>query len=193
MKKFAVLSLLCLFSMAGMAQSLPINIGVHAGWNNTKIGYSSDKKNEEPGYKMSARSGYTVGVFARLNLGKLYLEPALNYSYKESKAEAGTITDSELKYSSIDIPVMVGSYIVKLPVFKLRGFIGPVASFLVQDIELNSKKLDTDKAMWNGKLGVGADVWKLTFDMDYEFGLKKFGANVKRPDSFNITLGFKFI
>jgi len=63
MKKFAVLSLLCLFSMAGMAQSLPINIGVHAGWNNTKIGYSSTKA--EQGYKMSARSGYTVGVFAR--------------------------------------------------------------------------------------------------------------------------------
>lgn len=191
MKKLVLLSLLCLFSIATMAQSSPINIGIHAGWNDTKINLS--------GYKMSARSGYMFGVFARLNLSKLYLEPAVNYSYKESKANTGTIINGKLKYSSIDIPVMVGLHILKLPAFNLRGFLGPVVSFLTKDVNLTGKdvnfdpKFDTDKTMFNGKIGIGADMWKLTFDMDYEFGLKKFGDRVKTPNSFNITIGFKII
>ena len=51
--------------------------------------------------------------------------------------------------------------------------------------------------MWNGKIGVGVDVWKLTFDIDYEKGLKKFQDNgngkIKSPRSFNFTLGLKII
>ena len=42
-------------------------------------------------------------------------------------------------------------------------------------------------------IGAGVDVWKLTFDIDYEFGLKKFGDGIKAPKSWNLTLGFKII
>ena len=48
-----------------------------------------------------------IGAFARINLGSIYLEPALNFAHKESKIndEIGSI--GKFKYSSIDIPVMV--------------------------------------------------------------------------------------
>ena len=37
MKKIVVLALFSLIGLATMAQSLPINFGIHAGWNDTKI------------------------------------------------------------------------------------------------------------------------------------------------------------
>lgn len=62
-----------------------------------------------------ANTGYMVGAFMRVNLGKLYLEPALNYSHKrsviEEKAQAlGENPDNfDLKLNTFDIPIMLVS------------------------------------------------------------------------------------
>lgn len=121
MKKLVILVLFSLIGLTTMAQSLPINIGIHGGWNDAKI------KAKE--YKVDSHGGYMIGAFARINLGSIYLEPALNFAHKESKIndEIGSI--GKFKYSSIDIPVMVGYNILKLPIFKLRGFAGPGCIF----------------------------------------------------------------
>lgn len=95
-------------------------------------------------------------TFARINLGSIYLEPALNFAHKESKINGEIGSIGQIKYSSIDIPVMVGYNILKLPVFKLRGFAGPVASFVTKDLK---KDFNTDKMMWNGK--IGSRSWRL--------------------------------
>ena len=189
MKKLVVLSLFCLFSVVTMAQSFPISIGIHGGWNDTKIKVKD--------LKVESHGGYMFGAYVRVNFGKIYLEPALNFAHKETQAkDKATNEKRNLKYSSIDIPVMVGYYLLKLPVVKLRGFVGPVASFITKDVKikgLSKDYFDTDKMMWNGKVGAGVDVWKVTFDVDYEFGLKKFGDGVKAPSTVNLTLGFKII
>ncbi len=182
MKKFVILTLFSLIGLTTMAQSLPINLGIHGGWNDSKI--------KEKNLSVESHGGYMIGAFARINLGSIYLEPALNFAHKESKINDELVSSGKFKYSSIDIPVMVGYNILKLPVFKLRGFAGPVASFITKNLK---KGYDTDKMMWNGKIGAGVDVWKITFDIDYEFGLKKFGDDVKAPRSWNLTLGFKII
>lgn len=194
MKKLFFTLLLSAFSWALLAQS-PINVGVHGGISNTKI------KVKDIGHvlKSGSNTGYMVGVFARVNLGPIYLEPSLNYAHKEGEVKNDSYT-SNLKYNSFDIPVMVGLHILDLPVVKLRAYLGPVASFTGK-LKWNEGKfgthLDNDKMMWNGKVGVGVDVWKLTFDIDYEKGLKKFQDNdagkIKSPRSFNFTLGLKII
>lgn len=72
-----------------------------------------------------------VGAFMRVNLGKLYLEPALNYSHKrsviEEKAQAlGENPDNfDLKLNTFDIPVMLGFQVLDLSIVKLRAFLGP--------------------------------------------------------------------
>ena len=81
---------------------------------------------------------------------------------------------------------MVGYNILKLPIFKLRGFAGPVASFVTKDLKSG---FNTDKMMWNGKIGAGVDVWKLTFDFDFEFGLKFLGVCIYAANYFYLTLG----
>ena len=146
-----------------------------------------------------ANTGYMVGAFMRVNLGKLYLEPALNYSHKrsviEEKAQAlGENPDNfDLKLNTFDIPIMLGFQVLDLSIVKLRAFLGPVLS--VGKVK-NLKKLgdiSTDKTNWHGKVGVGVDVWKLTFDIDYEKAFKNLGHELKAPRSFNFTLGLKII
>lgn len=194
MKKILISLMLCFGCWSLMAQS-PINIGIHGGISNTKI------KVKDIGHvlKSGSNTGYMVGVFARLNLGPIYLEPSFNYSHKEGEVKNNS-DKSSLKYNSFDIPVMVGLHVLDLPIVKLRAYLGPVASFtgkLKWDKSAFGNGIDNDKVMWNGKVGVGVDVWKLTFDIDYEKGLKKFQNNdygkIKAPRSFNFTLGLKII
>ncbi len=194
MKQLFFTLLLSACCWALMAQS-PIHVGVHGGISNTRI------KVKDIGHvlKTGSNTGYMVGAFVRVNLGPIYLEPALNYSHKEGEVE-NSDGKSSLKYNSFDIPVMVGLHVLDLPVVKLRTYLGPVASFtgkLKWDKHKFGSQIDNDKMMWNGKIGVGVDVWKLTFDIDYEKGLKKFQDNgngkIKSPRSFNFTLGLKII
>ncbi|MDL2282894.1 PorT family protein [Odoribacter sp. OttesenSCG-928-G04] len=185
MKKILLLMVLCLGSYALMAE-LPFNIGVHGGINNTKLKLKTSE------LKSKARNGYMFGAFARLNLGPIYLEPALNFSHKEGKVEYEISGSDKLKYNSFEIPVMVGFNVLDLPIFKLRVFAGPAVSFSSK-IKVDNIKLDSDKTMWSGKVGVGFDVWKVTFDVDYEHGFKKFDGGIKAPQVYNFTVGFKII
>ena len=86
--------------------------------------------------------------------------------------------------------------LVKLPMFKLRAFAGPVASFTIDD-KIKSTfddaaDADFKNAVWNAKVGAGVDVWKLTLDVDYEFGLTDVSSEfLKKNKMVNVTLGFR--
>lgn len=92
MKKLVILVLFSLIGLTTMAQSLPINIGIHGGWNDARI------KAKE--YKVDSHGGYMIGAFARINLGSIYLEPALNFAHKESKIndEIGSIRKIQIQF-----------------------------------------------------------------------------------------------
>ena len=181
MKKIFTLLCICCLGFGAMAQ-LPINLGVHGGISSNRIKF----KDIPQAIGTQANTGYMVGAFMRVNLGKLYLEPALNYSHKRSVIE-------EKALNTFDIPIMLGFQVLDLSIVKLRAFLGPVLS--VGKVK-NLKKLgdiSTDKTNWHGKVGVGVDVWKLTFDIDYEKAFKNLGHELKAPRSFNFTLGLKII
>ena len=79
MKKIFTLLCICCLGFGAMAQ-LPINLGVHGGISSNRIKF----KDIPQAIGTQANTGYMVGAFMRVNLGKLYLEPALNYSHKRS-------------------------------------------------------------------------------------------------------------
>lgn len=189
MKKLLILLAICFGSYAVMASS-PINVGIHGGVSSTKI----KVKDIPTALKSRATTGYMVGAFMRVNLGLLYVEPSLNYTHRESELDT-KVGDGKLKVNSFDIPVMVGINILDISALKLRAYLGPVVSFPgdVKKTIDNIGDFDTSSVMWNGKVGIGADVWKFTFDIDYEKAFKELGHDLKAPRSFNFTLGFKFI
>lgn len=193
MKKLLVLLFACICGYGAMAE-MPINLGIHGGVSSNRI-----KLKDLNVRGSEANTGYMLGAFMRVNFGKIYLEPSLNFSHKKSTVEgvkedaAGSRENFDLKMNTFDIPVMLGFQVLDLSVVKLRAFLGPQLS--VGSIK-NLKKLgdvSADKTNWRGKVGVGVDVWKLTFDVDYEKGFSKLSHELKAPRSFNFTLGLKII
>lgn len=194
MKKLLLVAAICLFSSALFAQlASPISLGVHGGLVSTKVStdLSSVKENSE--------NGMMLGAFARININKWYIQPELNYVKRKSSIEQsfmGTDIKMDVETKSIDIPILLGYKIVKLPLFKLRAFAGPVASFNIDD-KIKTTLGDVEdgdfkSAVWNAKVGAGIDVWKLTLDVDYEFGLTDVSSEfLKKNKMMNVTLGFR--
>ncbi|MBN2598445.1 MULTISPECIES: porin family protein [Labilibaculum] len=191
MKKIFLAAVICMFSSALFAQlSSPVNFGLHAGLVSTKAdtdmgGFS--------GIKEKADNGMMLGAFLRINLNKWYVQPELNYVSRKSQLEI--LGDSyDIKTKSLDVPILLGYKIIKLPAFKLRAFAGPVASFKIDDSLKSSaeERLNGNfkGAVWNGKFGAGVDVWKLTLDVDYEVGFSDVAEDLKQ-NMVNVTLGFK--
>ena len=197
MKKLLLVAAICLFSSALFAQlSSPISLGVHGGLVSTKL----DANMNGASIKENSKNGMMLGAFARINLNKWYLQPELNYVKRKSSLEQsfmGADFTMDVETKSLDIPVLLGYKIVKLPLFKLRAFAGPVASFKIDD-KIKSTFGDVEDgnfkdAVWNAKFGAGIDVWKLTLDVDYEFGLTDVSSEfLKKNKMVNITLGFRF-
>lgn len=194
MKKLLVLLFVCLCGYGAMAE-MPINLGIHGGISSNRIKF----KDLRSVHGSEANTGFMVGAFMRVNFGKLYLQPALNYSHKKSTAEgiktsAGSKRDNfDLEMNTFDIPVLLGLQVLDLSVVKIRAFLGPQLS--IGKIK-NLKRLgdvSADKANWRGKAGIGLDIWKFTFDVDYEKGFQKLSHELKAPRSFNFTLGLKII
>ncbi len=199
MKKLLLFVAACMFSTVMFAQTLPVNFGLHAGFVSTKIDAKAPSLND---VKESADNGMMLGAFLRVNIKKWYIQPELNYVSRKSKVSytlAGNNVSAEIKTKSLDVPILLGYKIVKLPMFKLRAFAGPVASFTLDDkatilstIQKQSSDLDFKGAVWNGKVGAGIDVWKLSLDVDYEFGLSDVSDEfLKKNKMFNVTLGFR--
>ncbi len=176
MKKVIIALFCCLISVGAFAQK-PVNIGVRAGWAYSNL------KFKETNLKRDA-NGFAIGAFARINLKKLYVEPGVNYAFMKGAS------DSDQKINYIQVPVMVGYHIIDAKVVKLRGFIGPEADFLAKDAKGAWEDV-MKKLAWNGRVGVGVDVWKITCDLDYKFAIGKTGDGVEKGKGVNLTVGFK--
>jgi hypothetical protein len=194
MKKLLLVAAICLFSSALFAQlASPISFGVHGGLVSTKL----DANMSGSSIKESSKNGMMLGAFARININKWYIQPELNYVKRKSSIEQtfmGANIKMDVETKSIDIPVLLGYKIVKLPLFKLRAFAGPVASFNIDD-KIKTTLGDVEdgdfkSAVWNAKFGAGIDVWKLTLDVDYEVGLSDVAEDLK-GNMVNVTLGFR--
>lgn len=188
MKKLILLSIVCLTGLHAMAE-LPVHFGIHGGVSSNRIKFAKSLSE----LKTQADKGFMVGAFLRLNLKSLYLEPSFNYSRQKSIAGVDDQhLDIKLENNTFEIPIMFGVKILDLSVFKLRAFLGPQVSFGKLK---NIKHLDLspDKTNWSGRVGLGIDLWKFTFDVDYEKGFHKMAPEIKAPRAYNFTLGFKII
>ncbi|MCT4614236.1 MAG: PorT family protein [Marinifilaceae bacterium] len=224
MKKLSLFLFAALFSFSAFSQlSSPITLGLHGGFVNTKG--STDYKSEIDSFdkvKEKADAGYSIGAFVRLNIKKTYIQTGLDYVSRKSEVKLPDIADkvpnSEIlneavRVKSLDVPILIGYKLIKLPLIKARVFGGPVASFVIDDNikkTFNSMTDDNESisakiktAVWNGKIGVGVDIWKLTLDVDYEFGISGLAKDIKssqgkitdkiKQNMVNVTIGFKII
>ncbi len=189
MKKFTLIIVLAIFSIAAEAQDF-FDAGLKAGMNTSKI---STKLSD---YNAQTINNYLFGAFARLNLGRIYIQPEAYFNSKGGKVEQiSTSTINEFDLKTIDVPALLGLNIIKKEAFNLRVMAGPVFSF-VTDKSVSSQltKSAIKDNFFGWQYGAGVDFLFLTFDArmeSYSNNLYDAPSFDSKNGTFVISLGIK--
>jgi len=198
MKKILFLLVVLFFSLENYGQ---FSFGPKIGYSASKLSTDLDTIAE------SAKSNFQIGAFLRFGK-KLYLQPEIFYATSggELKREGTTLKES-IRLKNLSVPVLVGFKLINAKIINLRVMAGPVANFIIgtkieADELIQDPLQDSDfkKAAWGMDVGAGVDVFFLTLDIRYEFGLNNIyvvpeGAVEQKMKSnlFIVSLGFKLL
>lgn len=190
MKKVVILLLLTSLLLPATAQ-FPLNLGFKGGFHSSKLTTDLSDYDEE------SISKFHVGAFGRLNLGNIYVQPEAYFSSKGGDLKQATeVSSFDLK--TVDVPVLLGVYIINKGPLALRANAGPVFSFITKK-EIDGGMFDEDQLKDNffgWQYGVGADFLMFTLDLRME---NSSGDLYSGPDldskskNFVISIGYKFL
>jgi hypothetical protein len=190
MKKLIILMSIILLALTGRPQGF-FDVGFKAGINSSKI---SANVND---YTPQTINKYLFGAFARINIGRLYLQPEAYYNSKGGeyidKINSETVNSFDLK--TIDVPALIGIKIINQKALNLRVMAGPVFSF-VTDKSASSQLTETaiKDNFFGWQYGAGVDFLFLTLDARMEsysnnlYDTPKFDS---KNGNFVISLGVK--
>lgn len=156
---------------------------------NPKIGFNVSRLSTDPQLgQINARVGWQLGLDARIG-NRVYFQPGLYYFKQSSElvTQAEAETDSlgglqeELNRQGLQLYTQVGYYLVDGDGFKMRVNAGPSIALLtsVGQSEYIGRD-DYQGVNLTGNAGVGFDIFFLTIDYNYEWGL----SNVFQNDTF---------
>lgn len=215
MKKalFALIFLSALQANAQFNRKL-IFVGIKGGANFSKL-QTEGLTISKPGASVqdffknnsANRTGYMVGAFARIGR-KLFIQPEVLLSSKGGTFEifkngSATPVNVDVKFSQIDIPVLVG-----FKLGPLRVNAGPMASLNVSQggklgdalKEYTTQNINKtiQQATFGYQAGVGLDIRSFNIDLRYESGLSNISQlNLQNNAQFNskvslwqLSLGF---
>ena len=167
------------------AQISPITTGPKVGYQTTKL--SMDKANIKSDFK----GNMTFGVFARLTIKNVIVQPELLY-FKSGKVFEFSALGNDwglnnlipnptftINQSNLALPIMIGYQFIDIPIIKMRANVGPVFYFAVGKAEYSMNGEDiplpvesaTENMTMGAALNLGLDIWKLTLDINYSLGL----------------------
>ena len=172
-------------SMAAQAQ-LTVGVKGGIGASNVKI---NEVRNDPWGYRNSENiTGYHAGVFTRLQVLGLFVQPEAVLASTGGKVEvfndqtAETITE-EFNFTRLDVPLLAGVNLFKVA----RIQAGPVASVLLS-AKQEGKTMDEylKETDWGWQAGVGVDISRLTLDLRYE-RINRNYTNDTQQSSYELT------
>ncbi|MDO1449398.1 porin family protein [Rhodocytophaga aerolata] len=144
------------------------------------------------------RIGYQFGVSTRIGR-RLYAQPGFYWMRQNPRFIGGDpigggndITE-EFTISGFQIKGLAGYKVVDTRIFKLRAQAGPAFSWVsgVKDNRFELEKEDFKSSIWGAEVGGGIDLFFLTLDVNYEFGISKVFNSISdaRNNVLFITLG----
>jgi hypothetical protein len=211
MKKLSVIVFVVLISIPAFSQ---IQFGLKAGVSTTNLSMATLKTvtSGNTSYTVdaltTAKYGFHGGVFVRLTLLGIYLQPELLFStrtneYTVKDIQTNVSIATKQNFNKLDVPVMLG---LKLGPLRLNA--GPVGSLLInspKDLIANPDyKSNYNKMTIGYQAGLGFDLLKfLTFDIRYEGSLQKYQNQIQnlaktkvnlddRPNAFLFSVGLMF-
>ena len=190
MKKLTILVALFLIAFTGQSQGF-FDAGLKAGLNTSKISVNVAD------YTPETINKYSVGAFARINLGRIYIQPEAYYNSKGgvyiNKIDISTRKSFDLK--AIDVPALIGIKLINQKAFNLRVMAGPVFSFVTDksaSSQLTKSAIKDNFFGW--QYGAGADFLFLTLDArmeSYSNNLYDTPDFDSKNGTFVISLGLK--
>jgi len=190
MKKLTILIILVVFALVGNAQGF-FDLGPKVGLNTSKISTNVSD------YTPQTINNYQVGVFARINLGRIYVQPEVYYNSKGGeyidKLSPTTINSFDLK--TVDVPALLGFKIIDQKAVNLRIMAGPVFSFLAdKNVEGKFTQDNVKNSFFGWQYGAGIDFLFLTLDARMESYGKDFNPDINSKNgTFVISLGLKLL
>ncbi|MES2418042.1 MAG: porin family protein [Bacteroidota bacterium] len=194
MKKTILLILLCGLGFFAFSQGLPtFQLGIKGGMNLSKFKTSNT-------FSSDNQAGYYGGIWVRIGGAGLHLQPELYLSGKNSKLVTADGEENGVKFTSLDLPILIGTKIGAAG-FGLRLNTGPVVTFLFNEEQNFGQAASTafkgkfkDKAVaW--QFGAGLDIGKLNVDARYEYGLSEINSAGGYPTTklnlFTVGIGFR--
>ncbi|MFZ4863075.1 porin family protein [Sphingobacterium sp. Mn56C] len=193
MKKFLPAFLLVIGGITTtQAQILPsFELGVKGALNYAKLRESGKY------FSSDSKAGYQAGLYSRIGILGFHVQPEV---YVTGKNTSVTIDNAQedLKFTSIDVPVLLGKRFGFGPV-GARLQTGPVFSFIVNDkyntkVEnlLHFSEYKKSSTAW--AFGAGLDVSSLRVDLRYELGLNdlaKGNGTSQKINMWSIGLGYR--
>lgn len=157
---------------------------------------------QDPSVRSDYVLGYQAGAFMRVGLGKKsYLQPEMYFNSKGSSLSfqdaQGNGVKGTVRFSSVDVPVLIGRHLINGRHFKVRVLAGPMVSFNMRTntqglTEYNPSAYQFKDRIWGGQVGMGVDVGNVCVDARYETGFEKINTALgQRPSVFNLSVGFK--
>src|SRR5690606_10844703 len=153
-KLFCVLLLLFIGSVS---YAQVFMVGPRLGVSSSQVKVEEVKNNLNNVEEGDARFGFHAGLFTRITLSSLYIQPEVLFTNNGGEIkfddEAGRRIVREYEFNKLDVPVMVG--------FKLTDFLnihaGPVASLLLKaDAKDGGVKEDVKNNYNNATIGYQA-------------------------------------
>ena len=220
MKKFALLIAAVMFSVVAFAE-FPLSLGVKLGVNQTRysVGDLNNLELDGQQYKINdlksdLANGYDFGVFARLTIKRLYIQPEVYYTLQNSSLDldaeltSGGIApkiSQQINMQELNVPVLVGFKLLDFKLAKLRAFAGPLVNIpLNRDVTFSKDnnsgiigKLGEDltslkEINWKNELssptkyqvGIGLDLLSFYLDVRYEDAFAKGEKLAINPDNY---------
>lgn len=153
-KTFLLIAALLMMGSAAFAGGgFDIAIGPKVGFQTAKLSY--DKADIKSGFA----NHFTAGIFGRVTIGRLYVQPEVLY-FKTSNIFEGHVTGVEsdnlfnlptganvnltLNQMNLQVPVMIGVNILDLDIVTLRAQAGPTANFVLKSQTIYDKTYTLD-------------------------------------------------
>ena len=188
MKKLC--SLLMATFVLGSAAVAQVTLKPHVGVNLT------DLKIDAAGSSASGKAGALAGLSVQFGK-KLYFEPGLQYVGKSSSYTSTTPSippDVNLNIRGIRMPLAVGINLLgnQKSALTFHGF-GGLSGFFIMSNNFSDIGADIKNTQWGVFAGAGIDIWKLFFDVSYEWSLSKLApdANVGGTRSLYLNAGIR--
>jgi hypothetical protein len=181
MRKLTIIIILAVFTLTGNAQGF-FDFGPKIGINTSKMSTNVSD------YNPQTISNFQVGAFARINLGRFYIQPEAYYNTKSGEyidnVNASTINSFNLH--SVDVPALLGFKIINQKALNVRIMTGPVLSILTdKSVKGQFTEDNLKNSVFAWQYGAGVDFLFLTLDARME----SHSSNFYDSPTFNTSNG----